>query len=228
MVEVLMVGVKTADFHRQIIAVRVALRESIHHPVLARHVDLHVAGERDIMYREVEEGIALGAVAHFEYESHVLVVVHFAALHFECLLEGLAGFHKELYALRERRSVDIQFGTVRVGLVGEGKVEEHTASCPAVGYLACVAQFDGEFRTLVGQHIGLLVGIDAHSGFGKEHGGVVERCTRVVELGLILVLVRTVGGTRLGEEDITAVFLIIVHSVCGQCADRGIGSGIPY
>ncbi len=142
-----------------------------------------------------------------EAELQVLVVVHQSALHFHGLHDGLSGLEVILQSLGQGCTVNKQFRAVWVALVHEREVEEHAAACPAVGYLAGVTQFDIEYRTLIGQYVGLLVGIDAHGGFGDEQGGVVERRTRVEVAGLILVLVHAVGGTGLGEEDITAVFL---------------------
>ena len=173
------------------------------------------------MYGEVEEREVLGAVADLEHEFELIVVIYLAALYLEDLYNRLSRLHEVFYTLRERCSVDIQLGAVGVAVVRQLEREQPAAGRGAQVHLPGVTQLDAELGTLVSGDVGLLVVVNTDLRHSKCHGRIVENHTRVVELGLLFLLVDTEGRTGFGEEDITAVELVVIATVVDILADRG-------
>ena len=75
--------------------------------------------------------------------------------------------------------------------------------------MSCVLELDNELGALVSRHIAYLVGIDGYLRFGDGHRTIVDDCSGIIELGLLLFLVDAVGRTRLGKEDVRTIEFVI-------------------
>ena len=76
-----------------------------------------------------------------------------------------------------------------------------------------------EHGTLVGRYVAYLVAVDADLRHSNSHRTVVDHRSLVVELRLLLLLMDTVGCTRLGKEHVRAEEYIIVISLPNIVAD---------
>ena len=211
MVEVLMVDIESVDGNGQVVAERVTRRERIHHPFVSWISDLDGRGLRQVMYGELERTIYLLTCIEAELELHIVVVIGLSAIDLHGLDNGLSGHEIERIACCDRHSVDEHFRAISIA---SREREMHVfAGLERSLHVRIVHQREAEDSRFVGCYIGLLVGIDCHLRFGcikrtiADNGG-----TGIVELGTLFALVRTVGTTAFGVEDITAVAQgIILH-----------------
>ena len=211
MVEVLMVDIKAVDSDRQVVAERVTRRERIHHPFVTRISDVYRRGLRQIMHGELERTVYLFTCIEAELELHIVVVIGLSAIDLHGLDNGLSGHEIERIACCDRHAVDEYFRAI--GIAAREREMHVFAGLESTLHIRIVHQREAEDSGFVGCYIGLLVGIDCHLRFGcikrtiADNGG-----TGIVELGTLFALVRTVGTTAFGVEDITAVAQgIILH-----------------
>ena len=83
-----------------------------------------------------------------------------------------------------------------------------------------------EHGALVGRHVADLVAVDADLRHGDSHRRVVDDRTFVVELGLLFLLVDTVGSTRLGKEHVGAEQLLVIVAILDIIEHR-LGLALP-
>ena len=211
MVEVLMVDIESVDGNGQVVAERVTRREGVHHPFVTRISDVYRRGLRQIMHGELERTIYLLTCIEAELELHIVVVIGLSAIDLHGLDNGFAGHEIERIACCDRHAVDEYFRAI--GIAAREREMHVFAGLESTLHIRIVHQREAEDSGFVGCYIGLLVGIDCHLRFGcikrtiADNGG-----TGIVELGTLFALVRTVGTTAFGEEDITAVAQgIILH-----------------
>ena len=209
-VEVAEVDVVAVDVHGQVVAF-VVERFGVHHPLVARRGDVHLAGRRHKVSREADRPRVLHILLVIERDAQAFVIIFVSGIHLHVLLIDDARFHPEVDArTRQRHAVNIYLGPLQVHSIFH--VELHLVG-DAVGELALVGHVDGEACGLAVGHVAdaRLLGPDAQ--FVDWQRGLVQNHTWIIENGASLLLPRTRRGTGQRAEHEVAVARRVGQSV---------------